>query len=671
MVVALPAGLAVAAYQGRALAAAAPAAVARALAAGLALLAFAFLLRRTGSGDRLHHGLLAIAALGALAAPFLAARLWRDPNDQLDEIARVIALVSVAFIALLFVPRGALRPGDLIPALALAAAALLVLHLRRHVRLPVAARRAADIVLCGIVALVVIQLPDIHLYISNVVLHHGFFLGPANDVLHGRAMLDGAWSQYGVGLIDALALTFKAIPIGFGTLALIIVGLTVVQFLCTYAILRLAGLGQVLTVITIAVAVLGNLFSPLETYFVFPSATALRFGLPYLIILFAVLDARYPVRRRPGRLAMLAVLAIAATWSFETFAYCGGTYGALVLIEAVCAGNHIVRRVLRGAMLGLTVSAVAVILFSLLTLIFGGSLDWGPYLEYLQLYTVSEFGQLPIQFFSAGPFMAAAIFASAVVLLGLARERPRALAPPMWAALAGFTGFAVVSFTYYLGRSHPNNLLVLLVPVVALAGLWMQVLLTAPAAWWRTAVTALITLALAMIAVASWPSVELKARNTALALAVPGGAGSLRLAVERLAENPVLDPRAPVGVELLANHLSPGAPALVLTEPDLTTEVLMRAGRRNLLPISHPPEDVLIESSQGRVRAASEQVPAGTLLLTSPVPGPQSPPAPTGAPPLFNELQLIALSVLHQRFAFRLVERSTVGLELVRLVPRR
>jgi hypothetical protein len=417
--------------------------------------------------------------------------------------------------------------------------------------------------------------------------------------------------------------------------------------------------------------VAGNLFSPLEAYFAFPSATALRFGLPYLIILFAVLDARYPVRRRPARLAMLAVLAISATWSFETFAYCGATYAALALVEAVCAGTQIVRRVLRAAILGLAVSAAAVVLFSLLTLIFSGSLDWGPYFEYLKLYTVSEFGQLPIQFFSAGPLMAAAIFVSAVVLLGLARERPRALAPPMWAALAGFTGFAVVSFTYYLGRSHPNNLLVLLVPVIALGGLWMQVLLAAPAAWWRTAVTAIITLVLAMIAVASWPSVELKARDTALALAVPGGGGSLRQAVESLAENPVLDPRAPVGVELLANHLPPGAPALVLTEPDLTTEILMRAGRRNLLPISHPPEDVLIKSSQGRVRAASEQLPAGTLLLTSPVPGPQSPPAPTGASPFFNELQLIALAVLHQRFVFRLVERSTAGLELVRLVPRR
>ena len=628
--VALPAGLAVAAYQARLLSVAAPAGAARALAAGLALLALALLLRRMGTGDRLHHGILAIAALVALAAPFFAAWRWRDPGDGEDEIPRVISLVSVAFIVLLFVPRGALQLDTLVPALALAAAALFLLRFHAREKLPVWAGRTLDVVLCGLIALAVIQLPDIVPYTGNVLLHHGFFLGPANDVLHGRAMLDDAWSQYGVGVIDALALTFTIVPIGFGTLALIIVALTVGQYLCTYAILRLAGLGQVFAVVTVAVAAVGNLFSPLEVYFAFPSDSPLRFGLSYLMILCAVLAARFPARARPARLAALAVLAISATWSFEAFAYCAATYGCLVLVEAIWAGTRILRRVLRGAAVGLAVSAAAVALFSLMTLIFSGHLSWGPYFEYIRLYSVGEFSQLPIVFFSAGPLMAAAIFLSAVTLLWLIREYPRSLAPLRCEfALAGFTGLAIVAFTYYVGRSHPNNLLVLLVPVVALAGLWGQVLLTAPSAWWRTVSAAAIALALAMIAVAGWPSVELKGKTTALALLPPGG-GSLGHSVAYLADNPVLDPRAPVGAALLAQKLPPGAPALVLTEPNLTTEILMRAGRRNLLPISHIPEDVLIDSSWPRVRAAIARVPAGTLMLTSPLAG--LPPPSDGSP---------------------------------------
>jgi hypothetical protein len=661
--VALPCGLLLAAAQARLLAAAAPSAAARGVAMGVALLAAALFLRRIGTGDPLHHGLIAVAAVGALASPFLAGWVWRDPADSASGTARAIAFVSVTFTTLLFVPSGALQPGTLIPALALAAFALLLLSFRTRRQRSERARHAVDIVLCAVIALAVIQLPDITAHAANVIENHNFFLGPANDVLYGRAMLGGAWSQYGVGLIDALALVFTIVPIGFGTLAVIIVVLTTALYLCVFVTLRLAGVGQVLAMLTVAVAVAGNLFAPLDVYVSWPSDTPLRFGLPYLMVLCAVLGARYPARARLMRGAVLAVMAMAAAWSFETFVYCGGTYGALVLVEAIHTRTHVIGRVLRGAVLGLAVSAASVALLSLLTLLFAGSLDWGPYFDYIRLYTFEGFSQLPVIFFSPGPLMAAAIFTSAVILLWLIRERSEMLSPGTRVGLAGFTGLAVITFTYYLGRSHPNNLLILLVPVVALGGLWAHVLLSAPAARWRTVATAVIVVAGAMLTVSAWPSVEQKWSDTALGLEIPGRGGSLPASLDRLAGNPVLDQRAPGGVALLADHLLPHAPALVVTEPNLTTEILIRAGRRNLLPMSNPPEDVLIASSRDRVLVASEHVPAGTLLLTSPN-------TAAAVPGGFNELQLAALSVLHRRFAFRPVERTSTGLELVRLVPR-
>lgn len=660
---ALPAGLVLAGRQERLLAAAAPAAVARALAAGVTVLALGFLVRRTGTGDHAHHAILAIAALAALAAPFLAARLWRDPEDRDSDFSRAITLVSLVLLVLLFVPRGALGPGTLIPALALAALAVVVLVRLRPSRLGRRVTVAVDVAACVLIPLVVIQLPELVPYAGNILLHHLFFLGPANDVVHGRAMLGTAWSQYGVGLIDGLGLVFTVVPAGFGTMVLIIAVLTAAQYVCVYAILRLAGLGFVLTVAALAVAAIGNLFAPLEVFVAFPSDTPLRFGIPYLIVLAAVIGARFPGRRRASSVAVLALLAVAATWSFETFAYSAGTYAALVLVEALAGGPGAVRRVLRGALAGLTVSVAAALLFSLGTLVLDGHLDWGPYVEYLQLYSTEEFSQLPIVFFSAGPLMAAAIFTSAVMLLWLARVAPGALTPVLRTALAGFTGFAIITFTYYLGRSHPNNLLVLLVPVVAIAALWLHVLLDSRRLGWQTVVASAIALGLAMIAVAGWPSVERKAGTTALALAVPGGR-SLGQATRELADNPVLDPLTPVGAALLDRYLPAGQPALVITGPNLTTEILMAADRRNLLPISHPPEDDLIESSRGRVRAAAEAVPAGTLMLTSPVPAPES-----GAPE-FVGLELLALRTLHRRFRFQPVHRDPSGLEVVRLVPR-
>ena len=660
---ALPGGLLLAVVQERRLVAAAPAAAARALAAGLVLLALAFLLRRTGGSDRLDHAVLALTAVGALAAPFVAARLWRDPADGESEIARAVGLVSVVFIVLLFIPRGALVPGDLIPALALAAAAVLVLRLRRPLPLSPLARAGLDALACAVIALVVFQLPELVPYTGDVLIHHLYFLGPANDVLHGRAMVGTAWSQYGVGLIDALALVFTVVPIGFGTLALIVAVVTVAEYVCVYAILRLAGLGFLLTLIAVAVAALGNLFASLDFYVVFPSTSPLRFGIPYLMVLGAVLGARFPHRARASRIGVLVLLAVAATWSFEAFAYSAGTYGALVLVEAIAAGEGAFRRVLRGALVGLGVSAAAVAVFSLATLALSGHLDWGPYFEYLTLYSTGGFSDLPIQFFSAGPLMGAVLFASAVMLLWLVRASPRTLSPPVRTALAGFTGFAVVTFTYYLGRSHPNNLLVLLVPVVAISALWMQVLLTTTRTWWRIGVAAAIALGMAMIAVAAWPSLRAKDGDTALGLMLPGGR-SLGQAARALADNPVLDGRTPIGAAFLARYWSAGAPALVITDPHLTTEILLAAERRNVLPISHAPEDTLIESSEGLVRAASERVPAGTLMLTSPIPTLES------GELAFTPIQLTALRVLHRRFRFVTLARSSSGLEVVRLAPR-
>jgi hypothetical protein len=660
---ALPGGLVLASYQERRLTAAAPAAAGRALAGGLVLLALAFLLRRTGSGDHLHHAVLVLAALGAIGAPFLAARLWRDPADREGDFAKVACLLSVVFLLALFVPRAALELGNVIPALALAAVAVLVLRLRRPLPLQGAARTGLDVLACVGIVLAVVQLPNLLFYTGNLLLHHLYFLGPANDVLHGRAMVSTAWSQYGTGLIDGMGLFFTVVPIGFGTLALLVTGLTAVVYVCVYATLRLAGLGFLLSLLAVAVAALGSLFATLEAYVVFPSTSPLRFGIPYLIVLCAVIGVRFPRLTLASRVGVLALLALAAVGSFETFAYGAGTYGALVLVEAMGHADGVLRRVLRGGLVGIGVCVAAVAAFSLATLALSGHLEWGPYVEYVKLYSADEFFTLPIQFFSAGPLMAAVMFASAVMLLWLVRAAPTALPPAMMTALAGFTGFAVVSFTYYLGRSHPNNLLVLLLPVVAIGALWMQALLSAPRVAWRTGTVAVLALGMAMIAVAAWPSVEAKKGTTALVLMIPGG-DSLRGAASALAHNPVLDARTPAGTELLDAYWPAEGSALVLTEADLTTEILLDADRSNLLPISHPPEDDLIESSEGLVRAAAERVPAGTLMLTSPVPVPGS------GLPVFSQVEIAALEVLHRRFRFVPVARSTSGLEVVRLVPR-
>jgi hypothetical protein len=123
-------------------------------------------------------------------------------------------------------------------------------------------------------------------------------------------------------------------------------------------------------------------------------------------------------------------------------------------------------------------------------------------------------------------------------------------------------------------------------------------------------------------------------------------------------------------VALLERFVPGRDEALVITEPELTTEILLRAQRDNLLPIANATEDDLVPALVERARAAAERIPAGTFLLTSDAP--QNPAALTtfGNEAAFTEIQSAALAILQRRFEFHEVGRSADGLRMVRLEPR-
>lgn len=667
--VALPLGLLLGERQERELRDAAPAAGVRALAIGLTLVALALVARRLGSGGRLEHTVVLAAGVGALAAPTWAARRWRSARDVAAGPASAIAAVALAATITLFLPQSTLRVGTLAAAAFMAGLVLLVHRQLDGRRLPPVARRAVDVAFAVGLAALVATLPAPEAIRFSEIHHLGFYVAPANEVLHGRPMLDGAWSQYGVGSIDWLALVFSVAPIGYGQMILINVGLMCVQYVCVYATLRLAGLGQLLAVATVAVAALGNVFASIG-YAGYPSITPMRFGPPYVLVLVALLEARWPRRANVLRCAQLVILAAAAMWSFETWVYTIATFALLAIAEALAAGRVAIRTIVVRGVQGVAASVAGVLVLSLGTWALSGGLDWGPYVEYLRLYSTAGVSQLPVVFFSPGPLMAAQIFLSAAALLWLVRDHPAVIAPGTRIALAGYTGFAVAAFTYYLGRSHPNNLFNVLVPAVVIGGLWCHVLLSGRGAPWRAGAAAVVLMAGGVMTVAWLPSVPARWDETALAYAVPlGDRPSLPDAIDRLASNPVRDPRAVEGVALLERYAPEPSRPLVLTESDLTLEILLRAGRSNPVPIAYPFADELLESNIARARTAAERMPAGTLLLTSPS-QPVGRLTPLGAPREFTRIHAAVLDVLLRRFTWETVDRSPGGLQLVRLDPR-
>jgi hypothetical protein len=345
---------------------------------------------------------------------------------------------------------------------------------------------------------------------------------------------------------------------------------------------------------------------------------------------------------------------------------------ALLAFGRAGAGLRVFVRELAAAV---AVSVAAVLTLTIGTRVAAGAWpDWNRYFAYILVYSVDEIVAIPLDFWSPALLMAAAIFLSAVGVVSIARDERIRASGPVLAGLAGFTGFAISTFTYFLGRAHPNNLLNLLVPMCAIGCLWASTFLPQRGEGfraWRMVPLFCVLVAAASLIFYGGSFALVKWHQTALAQAVPFAAGQssgnsglpLRASLEDLwAGRTYHDEMVDNGAGLLQRYDPGTGPALVAIPQRLdrmwvTTEVLLSAGRVNLLPISNPEQDSLIlPRVWPRIAAAVEAVPDGTILLTS-VPQPQT------GPPILQRV----LGELQRRFQFQVLESSPYGLQVVRL----
>jgi hypothetical protein len=271
---------------------------------------------------------------------------------------------------------------------------------------------------------------------------------------------------------------------------------------------------------------------------------------------------------------------------------------------------------------------------------------------------------------------------SAIAVAGLLARRHALVVErrPALMALAALSAFGLASFTHFVGHSHPNTLSVESLPAIVAGCVWVALLSDRPGKARRARAIATVAVAAgfwvaALVAVSGWPEATAKWRRTALVNVIPDGGhgGSLRHKVGSLWHSPPGDPRAVEAQAMLDRHLAPGAPALVIVEHELSVETLVRAGRVNLLPISHPAQDNLIpKHAEPRVLQAVDRLPSGTLMLAQPATfGPFTKRPAASGPGGLVRLQNLALNRIRARFRLQVVESGPSGLAVVRLLPRR
>jgi hypothetical protein len=247
--------------------------------------------------------------------------------------------------------------------------------------------------------------------------------------------------------------------------------------------------------------------------------------------------------------------------------------------------------------------------------------------DFLRVYSVDGFGQLPVPGWSLGFVMGALCTASLVGVWGIVALAPGSehARPSTVVPLAALSAFAAVSLTYFLGRSHPNNLTNVAPPFVALLTLWTALALRG----WKVgrdpvagAGVLLACLCAIVLVAQQLPQLVAKTPDSALAAIVreaSGGPGLMHR-LRLLADEPVIDPRTPVVEQLVRAHVAPAAPLLVAVEPAVATETLIRLDRSDVLPIGTPEQDGLPRARREELVRDAARVPCGTYLVTQSAP---------------------------------------------------
>ena len=445
--------------------------------------------------------------------------------------------------------------------------------------------------------------------------HYNFYLGPVNDVLHGKSLLVDINCQYGVGNIYFLALLFKLLPLplNYQSFSLQLNALLVLQYAFVYLLMRHLLSSQFIAALALTLAVAVGYFSQADA--TFPSTGPLRFGLAYaLLALFALRMLTGP---RPSvQIAIYALVGLSALWSFETFTYTVVTYLSAEFYALLWDPRQLKQRLhrLHPLIIGPTLAiAIGHLLLALFTYLRAGTWPtWSHYFEYLALYSVDEYGTLTIEAWRPWVLFIAVYFLSLLLLLRKALSPTKTKAAP-FALIAGLTGFGIVQFTYFLGRSHHNNLYHICIPSICIACYWFVYLQRdvrqIPRGFIRAATYCFFVVVFVLLAkaapefAAKWPRSPLYT----LLYSVPDRATPWSAVPS--------DPVVRDATILIERYAADQDRIALFLYPELTTETLILSQKTHIFPLSTPGQDNLLPSAHARALAYEHGMQEGDYLF--------------------------------------------------------
>ena len=305
---------------------------------------------------------------------------------------------------------------------------------------------------------------------------YSYFLGPMNDILHGKTLLVDSDSQYGLLQIYSVALLFKLghIELSYANFAIINVIGYMVGYSLIYVILRVWSRSQVASVVGLLVLVQQNYFVQVSCVLFYPQTGFLRFGLWIPLMLMLLIKSRLRLDRNPHLKSLFAwpelfLVSIAFFWGLDSGLYVLIAFVTSVVVDSINLGTSFKHRLFSlfrrvADLLLCVILTFGVIVFY--TLIHAGKWpNWGMFASDSILYA-SGFGMIPMPKIGLWWLLVGVYFLSVLyVLLRLfffhsTKELD---------VLAFISAYGILQFIYYVGRSDPNNLHHVFIPAVLIS----------------------------------------------------------------------------------------------------------------------------------------------------------------------------------------------------------
>ncbi len=484
--------------------------------------------------------------------------------------------------------------------------------------------------------------------------HQNHILSPAHDLKLGRSLLVDINCQYGVLSVYFVKSALSILPFSYQGLSLLVTILLIIQYSVVYILLRYLLKSFIPSVLILWLIIEANFFATLGEAAAYPSIGPLRFGLSYLLLLAVAARSQYTTKGKFLRMAQWFVVAVASAWSMETFVYVFFTYASIIIYEIGMESKTIKIFILSVVKDVLGLLFFALIVHSLLAAnIYWRSHHlprWDYYFDYISLYSKKEFGTMliapwsPWILFIVIPFASLMALAFKIIFRNTDNEHSG-----QFKIIAGLAGLSIAQFTYFLGRSHPNNLFHISIPVILLAAYWLVYLARTREAFPKGFYPAFnyccyFALAALFFNLAPQTVEKLNAKWH--------NYGDFKKNWGVLVSRTPTTQEVREALYLLDKYIKDRRQAALFISDDDTSEALILSGKMHVFPISYAMQDNYVESARRRVLNYPHQLKGEDMIFLS---------------KNCSNIHWRIIRKLQQEFGFKTREKTSTGIYAVEL----